>query len=456
MFSFLFLPCGVKRETHSSGRNRKLSKAMESIDHKIEIISTAVGRRLEFVHPLSDQRCIYRVPKRLHQLNEKAYTPQLVSIGPLHHGKQELQAMEDYKSRYLQQFLQLVNLSVGTCIKLIMESEVKLRNYYAETILLSSEDFVNMILLDASFLIMLVLKHYLVDLRGSDDAIFNRPWMVTEINYDLLLLENQLPFFILEDLLKLTDYLARHEGLSMIKLLHEYSKQWWPLWVKEDALGKKDFSDVKHIVDFLSIYHRPSQLPSPKNCKQISLPSVTELHQTGVKFKLSSSKNFFDINFRNGILEIPLLIIDDRTEIFLRNLHAFEQCHCSPCDRYLSQCTILMAKLFNAAKDVELLARTGIINNCLVDNEALSTLFRDLVRGLCVGKIYFSDLEEELNKYYRSPWHRRKANLKQNYFNSPWAGISVFAATILLTFSIIQAVCSILQVKQGESICCWA
>jgi hypothetical protein len=33
-------------------------------------------------NPLSEECCIYKVPKRLQVLNDKAYTPQVVSIGP--------------------------------------------------------------------------------------------------------------------------------------------------------------------------------------------------------------------------------------------------------------------------------------------------------------------------------------------------------------------------------------
>ena len=43
--------------------------------------------------------CLYRVPKQLRNVNEEAYTPKLVSIGPLHHGREELRDMEMQKLR---------------------------------------------------------------------------------------------------------------------------------------------------------------------------------------------------------------------------------------------------------------------------------------------------------------------------------------------------------------------
>ncbi|CAL2240902.1 unnamed protein product [Prunus armeniaca] len=52
-----------------------------------------------------DKRCIYRVPNKLRKVNEAAYTPQLISIGPFHHGKPELKDMENHKKKYCENFL---------------------------------------------------------------------------------------------------------------------------------------------------------------------------------------------------------------------------------------------------------------------------------------------------------------------------------------------------------------
>ncbi|KAJ0078678.1 hypothetical protein Patl1_22658 [Pistacia atlantica] len=51
---------------------------------------------------------ICRVPKSVRRINEEVYTPQLVSIGPLHHGKEELAFMERQKIRYMESFLKRI------------------------------------------------------------------------------------------------------------------------------------------------------------------------------------------------------------------------------------------------------------------------------------------------------------------------------------------------------------
>ena len=58
----------------------------------------------------------------------------------------------------------------------------------------------------------------------------------------------------------------------------------------------------------------------------------------------------------------------------------------------------------------------------------------------------YSELMKELDEYYKNPWHNRIAVLKEKYFNSPWSCISVTAAAFLLLLTVIQTVCTILQV----------
>ncbi|PON76954.1 hypothetical protein TorRG33x02_241390 [Trema orientale] len=107
---------------------------------------------LESLSPISSTCCIYRVPKRLQLANEKVYMPQVVSIGPLHRGKECLKAIEEHKKRYLRHFLQRTNLSLEHSIYFTREKEAGLRGSYAETIGFGNDEFVKMVRVDASCL----------------------------------------------------------------------------------------------------------------------------------------------------------------------------------------------------------------------------------------------------------------------------------------------------------------
>jgi hypothetical protein len=108
----------------------------------------------------------------------------------------------------------------------------------------------------------------------------------------------------------------------------------------------------------------------------------------------------------------------------------------------------MLSFLVPSAKDVEILVKNGILENCLPDNEAVASLFRNLSKEntLAIDTFYYSGLVEDLNKYCGKRRHKWKATLKQKYFDNPWTIISLIAATVLLILTITQTVCSIIQV----------
>jgi hypothetical protein len=232
-----------------------------------------------------------------------------------------------------------------------------------------------MILMDAAFVIMFLLKCNYTDFRGSRDSIFYPPYKNIHVSVDICLLENQLPFFILEELCGLSTILGNSPKPTLIELTHGFFSREWGSWAVGDILEKKEISGVKHLVDFLTIYHQPSEQQPNEELEVLTAPSVKELHQAGVKFVLSSSKNLLDIKFdrKKGRLEIPRLQLEDRTEIIIRNMQAFEQCHDMEC-RYVGDYICLMGLFLSASKDVEILVENRIIENWLPSKEEVAKL----------------------------------------------------------------------------------
>ena len=66
--------------------NKELIIHMEALLESVEL-------------PLVSSCCIYKIPQKIRKLNEEAYTPSIVSIGPFHYGDKRLEAMEDLKLR---------------------------------------------------------------------------------------------------------------------------------------------------------------------------------------------------------------------------------------------------------------------------------------------------------------------------------------------------------------------
>jgi len=306
------------------------------MDHSHEVsldineLANSLREQLKIKKAFSQACCIDRVPERLRKLNEKAYTPRAVSIGPIHHGKENLKAMEDYKIMYLQQFLeQNLLVSVEVLINLIKENETELRDSYAETIDLSRKDFVTMIILDAVFIIMVLLNmKYFRGFyeRRRGDHIFYRPFKLVDVMlFDRCLLENQLPFFILRKFFELSSVAVNPDNCTLVELTCGFLKVPWSDWVEEDSWKIIDSFGVLHFVDFLRKCHQPPEKHLPaKKTTFLSALTATELHQSGVEFKNPEKSSLLDITFSNGILEIPRLKIHDVMEILFRNLQAYE------------------------------------------------------------------------------------------------------------------------------------
>ncbi|KAG5250015.1 UPF0481 protein [Salix suchowensis] len=286
--------------------------------------------------------------------------------------------MEDHKIRYLQQFLERSKVSVEDLINVVRDNERELRDCYAETIDLSREDFATMILLDAVFVIMVLLKRNLVGESSESrrsDQIFFRPWKLFDVVLDMCLLENQLPFFFLEKLFEL--YPTKRT--TIMELTFKFLRGKWSNWVKEDSREKINSSGVLHFVDFLRKCLQPTKqhLPAEKTSFP-SAPTATELHQSGVKFKNPERNSLFDITFSNGILEIPQLVIFDDIECLFRNLQAFEQCHHRFENKLASDYIAFIGSLARTPNDVEVLARNENLKNMLNTDEAVSNLLYSL------------------------------------------------------------------------------
>ncbi|KAI9087087.1 hypothetical protein K1719_030922 [Acacia pycnantha] len=148
---------------------------------------------------LSPKCCIYRVPTVVRHLKEEAYTPQVVSIGPFHHGNEMLQDMERHKPIFFKRFTQRFDSSWHDLVPFVKRLVPAVRASYSETINLTQQQLVKLILMDAGFIIELFISSMAYD-EELNDAKFSQPWLDTFTQYDLLLLENQLPFFVIEEL----------------------------------------------------------------------------------------------------------------------------------------------------------------------------------------------------------------------------------------------------------------
>ena len=148
--------------------------------------------------PMTNRCCIYRVPHGIRKLNKDAYTPRLVSIGPYHYGSPKLRNMESHKLIYFKSFTKRANADLEILVRIVQELERTIRSCYSENVKHGKTKLVKIILVDAGFILELFHRHFHNEWDDEDLPLNHR--LIFDIKYDLLLLENQLPFFVLDKL----------------------------------------------------------------------------------------------------------------------------------------------------------------------------------------------------------------------------------------------------------------
>ncbi|KAK9937744.1 hypothetical protein M0R45_014516 [Rubus argutus] len=183
-----------------------------SVNDKVDIASSIRGK-LRRAAPSLATTCIYRVPDRIKRLHEKEFVPSLVSIGPFHHGKKNLQAMEGVKLWYLNNLL--VRLEPETRLEHIVEKITSMEEYcrdcYDEKFHVSSEAFVEMMVIDGCFIVEFLRKEareVAIEKEDLTSVMFK-----STVRCELLLLENQMPWRLVDCLFELTNNQVPH-GMS--------------------------------------------------------------------------------------------------------------------------------------------------------------------------------------------------------------------------------------------------
>ncbi|XXG44614.1 hypothetical protein AAC387_Pa01g4366 [Persea americana] len=435
---------------------RDLEESIRSKLNRIEYLSGEEGQDQIISIP--------KVPERLRNIDHEndAYEPRIISIGPYHWGESKLQDMERHKWNYVQAIL---SRNEKYCLKDYIDKikalEKRARRCYSEnSIRLDHKQFVEMLLFDGCFRVEFLLR-----LKEKKDELHTMIWMVPQIQYDILLLENQLPFFILELIFDLVTAKEGHSYPSLMHLALNACKMFSVCKERAASLPKSAHHLLHLYYSFLlpDLSRKLSTDSSSRGFEvsptieaaaatttitiedeeKVSLiPSATVLVEAGIKFEKKEG-NIMDVEFHNGVMKIPPLLIDSFTMYQFRNLITFEQL-CPHMRPLFTTYVLFLDYLVNTSRDVALLHGEDIIEHMLGSNEDVALLFNKLTRATFrPSRHYLCRMYSEVNSYCKTKRHRWRAALVHNYFNSPWAVLSVVAAIILLGLTLVQTFFSV-------------
>ncbi|KAM5559564.1 UPF0481 protein [Rosa sericea] len=428
----------------SEMNNDRLASMYKKIADPPRLLSNAAGK---------DSCCIFRVPQSLLEINGKSYQPHIVSIGPFHRGQPHLRMIEEHKWRYLGSLLSRTEpkgLTLQHYLKSIEPMEARARECYSETIHLSSDEFVELMVVDGCFLIELFRKYGRVVGFERDDPLINMFWVIPFMVRDFLRLENQIPYFILEHLYDLItkseDRQDSVKSLSLLALNFFNSHMDRP----KEVIAKLHNLTGMHLLDLLrsSVIPADHVEPGRKNSTPTHIiHCISKLRRAGIKLNPPKDyESFLVIKFKRGVIEMPPITIDDFMSSFLLNCVAYEQCHKS-CSKHITTYATLLDYLVNTYKDVEYLADRNIIENCFGNDEEVAHFINNLGKDVAFDdeRCYLSKLFNDVHQYYSNSWHVQWASFKYTYFDTPWSFISAFAALILLIFTLLQTLYTVLS-----------
>ncbi|KAJ8439194.1 hypothetical protein Cgig2_003407 [Carnegiea gigantea] len=154
------------------------------------------------------KHCMYRVPWCLRgRGNDNDFRPQLVSIGPYHSADPRLRDMQFHKDRMLDCILKRTGKDISEFYDAIKDLEHEARACYEDLPETSfpSEDFMKMLVLDGCFMLEFLVgcyerSHYSELGYVKKDPIFSKLYMCYGILMDMILIENQIPLFILNQI----------------------------------------------------------------------------------------------------------------------------------------------------------------------------------------------------------------------------------------------------------------
>ncbi|PWA49207.1 hypothetical protein CTI12_AA483570 [Artemisia annua] len=184
--------------------------------------------------------------------------------------------------------------------------------------------------------------------------------------------------------------------------------------------------------------------PKAPTIEEITIPSVTEMAQAGILFSPVNG-GIFDISFDNitSTLYLPVVDLDVNTEVYLRNLVAYEACVAAG-PLVVARYTELMNGIIDTEEDAKFLRERGIVLNHLKSDKEVADLWNGMSKSVKLTKVPKMDkVIEDVNKRYAQTWRVKFANFMKTYVFGSWKFLTVLAALFMLLLTALQSFCSV-------------
>ncbi|KAJ4706264.1 hypothetical protein OWV82_019937 [Melia azedarach] len=406
---------------------------------------------------------IQKVPRifRESEENQNCFDPLVVSIGPYHRGKPKLQLMEEHKPAMARLYVNNNLEMLAELYKKVLKVAKAARECYTDEDEdsireFNHKEFARMMFLDGCFVLQFI--YCCANNKRKDLQMKNN--IAASVQRDLFLLENQLPFLVLKELMSLRfseeewknifgNFISQIRGPPL-----KYSRK---EKLNNFASGKNapddqlvhlevDVDEPAHLLELFrrQLIDKSAFAVLPRSCGDwSSYRSAKELNAVGIHFRRSKTRQLTDIKFRSmyltAILNLPPITIDDSTRSMFLNMVAYEACPDSPDDFGVSSYICFMDALIDHAEDVKELRSKGILFNMLGSDQQVANLFNDIADNLVPNPYAFAVVKDRIEKHYKNKINIWLAEWLHAHFTSPWTVLAFLGASLALALSVFQA-----------------
>ncbi|GMH03612.1 hypothetical protein Nepgr_005451 [Nepenthes gracilis] len=204
--------------------------------------------------------CIFDVPKALRATDPELYTPQVIALGPYHCWRPELREMERYKlSAAKRTQRQLQSIKFQTLVDHLKILAPRIRASYNKYLDITSETLAWMTAVDSSFLLEFLQTYAANDTKALVLPVSRMSHLVDSagkkstqnaILRDMVMLENQLPLFVLRKVLEFRLQSVELADDKLFLMIMGLCQDLSPFKMLED-LPRFEVSDCAHLLDFL-------------------------------------------------------------------------------------------------------------------------------------------------------------------------------------------------------------
>ncbi|MFS8001887.1 hypothetical protein Hanom_Chr13g01195591 [Helianthus anomalus] len=404
---------------------------------------------------------IPRVPVQVISEKQKYYVPRAVSIGPYYFKDPKLQVVQKLKAVFTMKLLNHNKETLKILYKKLGESHrvQELREYYEEGSITeySNKEFAKMMLLDSCFILHFI-KSLLKD-EGLEELYDENPNLFWLVYQDLLLLQNQIPFKVLKEVMSLGNICDLDQICKFIVTIE---------WLDLDMIDQSEtvgsavqsaVQDLKsgitdnepyHLLHLLHRTRAPQAHDRRKtdySTKSSTFPNVNQLLDVGVRFKPAADDNISldEVEFSNGCcmfsatVQLPSITLapDDSTKLFWLNLIAYERWSVKN-DAWVISYVCLLQSMISNHEDVKVLKNAGVLESFLGNDRDVVAFFDDITTDLVPRNKTYIDVMDAIQGH-SDDWNESAfSEFSKEYRKSPWKFISLVGAFIALFLTAVQ------------------